>query len=137
NVATEAVVRSAPDGYTLLAVSPANAINATLYEKLNFNFIGDIAPVASIVREPNVMVVNPSVPATSVPEFISYAKTNPGKLSMASAGNGTASHMAGELFKMMAGVAMVHVPYRGGGPPPTDLLGRAGRGGVPATHVVC
>jgi len=116
NVATEAVVRSAPDGYTLLAVSPANAINATLYEKLNFNFIGDIAPVASIVREPNVMVVNPSVPATSVPEFISYAKTNPGKLSMASAGNGTASHMAGELFKMMAGVTMVHVPYRGGGP---------------------
>ena len=123
NVATEAVVRSAPDGYTLLAVSPANAINATLYEKLNFNFIGDIAPVASIVREPNVMVVNPSVPATSVPEFISYAKTNPGKLSMASAGNGTASHMAGELFKMMAGVAMVHVPYRGGGPALTDLIG--------------
>jgi tripartite-type tricarboxylate transporter receptor subunit TctC len=123
NVATEAVVRSAPDGYTLLAVSPANAINATLYEKLNFNFIHDIAPVASIVREPNVMVVNPSVPATSVPEFISYAKTNPGKLSMASAGNGTASHMAGELFKMMAGVAMVHVPYRGGGPALTDLIG--------------
>ena len=123
NVATEAVVRSAPDGYTLLAVSPANAINATLYEKLNFNFIGDIAPVASIVREPNVMVVNPSVPATSVPEFISYAKTNPGKLSMASAGNGTASHMAGELFKMMAGVTMVHVPYRGGGPALTDLIG--------------
>jgi len=123
NVATEAVVRSAPDGYTLLAVSPANAINATLYEKLNFNFIGDIAPVASIVREPNVMVVNPSVPATSVPEFISYAKTNPGKLSMASAGNGTASHMAGELFKMMAGVTMVHVPYRGGGSALTDLIG--------------
>jgi tripartite-type tricarboxylate transporter receptor subunit TctC len=123
NAATEAVVRSAPDGYTLLAVSPANAINATLYEKLNFNFIGDIAPVASIVREPNVMVVNPSVPAKSVPEFIAYAKTNPGSLSMASAGNGTASHMAGELFKMMAGVAMVHVPYRGGGPALTDLIG--------------
>ena len=123
NVATEAVVRSTPDGYTLLAVSPANAINATLYEKLNFNFIGDIAPVAGIVREPNVMVVNPSVPATSVPEFIVYAKANPGKISMASAGNGTASHMAGELFKMMAGVAMVHVPYRGGGPALTDLIG--------------
>jgi len=123
NAATEAVVRSAPDGYTLLAVSPANAINATLYEKLNFNFIGDIAPVASIVREPNVMVVNPSVPAKSVLEFIAYAKTNPGNLSMASAGNGTASHMAGELFKMMAGVAMVHVPYRGGGPALTDLIG--------------
>jgi tripartite-type tricarboxylate transporter receptor subunit TctC len=123
NVATEAVVRSAPDGYTLLAVSPANAINATLYEKLNFNFIRDIAPVASIVREPNVMVVNPSVPAKSVPEFITYAKANPGELSMASAGNGTASHMAGELFKMMAGVNMVHVPYRGGGPALTDLLG--------------
>ena len=123
NAATEAVVRSAPDGYTLLAVSPANAINATLYEKLNFNFISDIAPVASIVREPNVMVVNPSVPAKSVPEFIAYAKANPGSLSMASAGNGTASHMAGELFKMMAGVAMVHVPYRGGGPALTDLIG--------------
>ena len=113
NVATEAAVRSAPDGYTLLAVSPANAINATLYEKLNFNFIRDIAPVAGIVREPNVMVLNPSIPAKSVPEFIAYAKANPGKLSMASAGSGTASHMAGELFKMMAGVDMVHVPYRG------------------------
>jgi hypothetical protein len=130
NVATEAVVRSAPDGYTLLAVSPANAINATLYEKLNFNFIRDIAPVASIVREPNVMVVNPSVPAKSVPEFIAYAKANPGKLSMASAGNGTASHMAGELFKMMAGVIMVHVPYRGGGPALSDLLGGQGVSGV-------
>ena len=116
-------MRAVPDGYTLLAVSPANAINATLYEKLNFNFIRDIAPVASIVREPNVMVVNPSVPAKSVLEFIAYAKANPGKLSMASAGNGTASHVAGELFKMMAGVNMVHVPYRGGGPALTDLLG--------------
>ena len=123
NLGTEAVVNEPPDGYTLLLVGVPNAINATLYEKLNFNFIHDIAPVASIVREPNVMVVNPSVPATSVPEFISYAKTNPGKLSMASAGNGTASHMAGELFKMMAGVTMVHVPYRGGGPALTDLIG--------------
>jgi tripartite-type tricarboxylate transporter receptor subunit TctC len=123
NVATEAAVHSAPDGYTLLAVSPANAINATLYEKLNFNFIRDIAPVAGIVREPNVMVLNPSIPAKSVPEFIAYAKANPGKLSMASAGSGTASHMAGELFKMMAGVDMVHVPYRGGGPALSDLLG--------------
>ena len=95
--------------------SPANAINATLYEKLNFNFIRDIAPVAGIIREPIVMVVNPSVPAKTVPEFIAYAKANPGKINMASAGNGTAPHMAGELFKMMAGVDMVHVPYRGGG----------------------
>jgi tripartite-type tricarboxylate transporter receptor subunit TctC len=123
NIATEAVVRSAPDGYTLLAVSPANAINATLYEKLNFNFIRDIAPVASIMRTPNVMLVNPSVPAKSVIEFITYAKTNPGKISFASAGNGSGSHMSGELFKMMTGVDMVHVPYRGGGPALTDLLG--------------
>ena len=123
NIATEAVVRAAPDGYTLLAVSPANAINATLYEKLNFNFIRDIAPVASIMRTPNVMVVNPSVPAKSVPEFIAYAKANPGKISFASAGNGSGSHMSGELFKMMTGVDMVHVPYRGGGPALTDLLG--------------
>ncbi len=114
NIATEAVVRSAPDGHTLLMVTPANAINATLYDKLNFNFIRDIAPVASIARTPCVMLVNPSVPAKSVPEFIAYAKANPGKLSMASGGGtGTASHMAGELFKMMAGVDMVHVPYRG------------------------
>jgi tripartite-type tricarboxylate transporter receptor subunit TctC len=123
NIATEAVVRSAPDGYTLLAVSPANAINATLYEKLNFNFIRDIAPVASIMRTPNVMLVNPSVPAKSVPEFIAYAKANPGKISFASAGNGSGSHMSGELFKMKTGVDMVHVPYRGGGPALTDLLG--------------
>jgi len=123
NLATEAVVRSAPDGYTLLAVSPANAINAALYEKLNFNFIRDILPVAGIMRTPNVMVVNSSVPAKSVPEFIAYAKANPGKISFASAGNGSGSHMSGELFKMMTGVDMVHVPYRGGGPALTDLLG--------------
>ena len=100
-----------------------NAINATLYDKLNFNFIRDIAPVASIIRVPIVMVVNPSVPAKTVPEFIAYAKANPGKINMASAGNGTAPHVAGELFKMMAGVDMVHVPYRGGGAALTDLLG--------------
>ena len=123
NIATEAVVRAAPDGYTLLAVSPANAINATLYEKLNFNFIRDIAPVASILRTPNVMLVNPSVPAKSVPELIAYAKANPGKISFASAGSGSGSHMSGELFKMMTGVDMVHVPYRGGGPALTDLVG--------------
>jgi len=123
NIATEAVVKAAPDGYTLLMVSPGNAINATLYDKLNFNFIRDIAPVASIMRTPNVMLVNSSVPAKSVPEFVAYAKAHPGQLSMASGGNGTASHMAGELFKMMTGVNMVHVPYRGGGPALTDLLG--------------
>ena len=123
NIATEAVVRAPPDGYTLLLVSTANAINATLYDKLNFNFIRDIAPVAGIIRVPNVMVVNPSVPAKTVPEFIAYAKANPGKINMASAGNGAASHVAGELFKMMTGVNMVHVPYRGAAPALTDLLG--------------
>jgi tripartite-type tricarboxylate transporter receptor subunit TctC len=123
NIGTEAVVHSAPDGYTLLLVSPANAINATLYEKLNFNFIRDIAPVASFGRGPNVMVVNPSAPAKTVPEFIAYAKTNPGKVNMASAGNGSSQHLSGELFKMMTGADMVHVPYRGGGPALTDLLG--------------
>ena len=123
NIGTETVVRAPPDGYTLLLVAAANAINATLYEKLNFNFIRDIAPVATIAGAPNVMVVHPSVPARTVPEFIAYAKANPGKLNMASAGNGTTSHVAGELFKMMAGVDMVHVPYRGGGPALTDLLG--------------
>ena len=101
----------------------ANAINATLYDKLNFNFIRDIAPVASIIRVPNVMVVNPSVPAKTVPEFIAYAKANPGKINMASAGNGTSPHVSGELFKMMTGVDMVHVPYRGAAPALTDLLG--------------
>lgn len=122
NIGTEAVVRAPADGYTLLFVSPANASNATLYDKLNFNFIRDIAPVASISREPQVMVVNPSVPAKTVSEFIAYAKASPGKINMASAGNGTGPHLSGELFKMMAGVKMVHVPYRGGTPAVTDLL---------------
>jgi tripartite-type tricarboxylate transporter receptor subunit TctC len=122
NIAAEAVVHSAPDGYTLLLVGPPNAINATLYEKLNFNFLRDIAPVAAMMRVPNVMEVNPSVPARTVPEFIAYAKANPGKIGMASAGIGTGPHMAGELFKMMAAVDMVHVPYRGGGPALTDLI---------------
>jgi tripartite-type tricarboxylate transporter receptor subunit TctC len=123
NLATEAVARATPDGYTLLAVSPANAINATLYDKLNFNFIRDIAPVAGILRTPNVMLVNPAVPAKSVPEFIAYAKANPGKISFASAGIGSGSHMSGELFKMMTGLDLVHVPYRGGGPALADLVG--------------
>jgi tripartite-type tricarboxylate transporter receptor subunit TctC len=123
NVATEAVVRAPPDGYTLLACTSANAINATLYEKLNFNFIRDIAPVASIIRQPEVMAVHPSFPAKTVSEFIAYAKANPDKINMASAGNGSGSHMTGELFKMMAGVKLQHVPYRGGAPAFTDLLG--------------
>jgi tripartite-type tricarboxylate transporter receptor subunit TctC len=123
NIATEAVVRAPADGYTLLLVGPANAVNATLYEKLNYNFIRDIAPVASISREPNVMVVNTSLPVNTVPEFIAYAKANPGKINMASSGNGTSVHVAGELFKMMTGVNMAHVPYRGAAPAVTDLLG--------------
>jgi tripartite-type tricarboxylate transporter receptor subunit TctC len=123
NTGTETVVKSPPDGYTLLMVTPANTINATLYDNLNFNFIRDIAPIASISRDPNVMLVNPSVSVKTVPEFIAYAKARPGQLSMASAGNGSSSHMSGELFKMMAGVDMVHVPYRGGSPALTDLLG--------------
>jgi tripartite-type tricarboxylate transporter receptor subunit TctC len=123
NVATEAVVRAPADGYTILLVGPANAVNATLYEKLNYNFIRDIAPVASISREPNVMVVNTSVPAKTVPEFIAYAKANAGKINMASSGNGTSVHVAGELFKMMTGINMAHVPYRGAAPAVTDLLG--------------
>jgi tripartite-type tricarboxylate transporter receptor subunit TctC len=123
NLGTEQVVRAAPDGYTLLLVNPANAVNATLYEKLNFNFIRDIAPVAGFVRTPNVMEVNPSVPAKTVPEFIAYAKANPGKVNLASSGSGTSIHMSGELFKMMAGLQMVHVPYRGSAPMLTDLLG--------------
>jgi tripartite-type tricarboxylate transporter receptor subunit TctC len=123
NIGTEAVVRAPADGYTLLLVGAWNAINATLYDKLNFNFLRDIAPVASIGGAPYVMVINPSLPAKTVPEFIAYAKANPGKVNMASAGTGAPSHVSGELFKMMAGVNMVHVPYRGGGPVMTDLLG--------------
>jgi tripartite-type tricarboxylate transporter receptor subunit TctC len=123
NLATEAAVRAAPDGYTLLLVAPANAINASLYDKLNYHFIRDIAPVAGIIRFPNVMEVHPSVPVKTVPEFIAYAKANPGKLNMASSGNGSTIHMSGELFKMMTGVNLVHVPYRGGALALTDLLG--------------
>jgi tripartite-type tricarboxylate transporter receptor subunit TctC len=123
NVGTETVVNARPDGYTLLLATVPNAVNATLYDKLNFNFIRDIAPVAGIIRVPMVMLVHPSVPAKTVPEFIAYAKANPDKVNMASAGNGSAPHMAGELFKLMAGVNMVHIPYRGQGPALTDLLG--------------
>jgi len=122
NIGAEAVVRAAPDGYTLLVTGPPNAINATLYDNLNFNFIRDIAPVAGVSRMPNVMEVNPSFPAKTVPEFIAYAKANPGKINMATGGNGTSNHVSGELFKMMTGVNMVHVPYRGGGPALTDLI---------------
>jgi len=123
NIGSEAVVRASADGYTLLLVSTPAAINATLYEKLTFNFIRDIAPVAGLIRGPNVMVVNPSVPAKTVPEFIAYAKANPGRISFGSAGIGSSPHLAGELFKIMAGVDMVHVPYRSAGPALTDLLG--------------
>jgi tripartite-type tricarboxylate transporter receptor subunit TctC len=131
NIGTEAVVRARADGYMLLLVTGSNAINATLYDKLNFNFIRDIAPVAGIIVVPNVMVVNPSVPAATVPEFIAYAKSKPSKTTMASAGKGTPSHLAGELFKMMAGVDMVHVPYRSAGPALTDLLGGQVQVGFP------
>ena len=122
NLGTEAVVRASPDGYTLLQATAANAWNATLYDNLNFNFIRDIAPVASIYRSPAVLVVHPSFPAKSVPALIAYAKANPGKINMASGGVGSAQHVYGELFKMMAGVDMLHVPYRGGGPALADLL---------------
>jgi len=122
NVATDTVVHAQADGYTLLLVTNANAMNVTLYEKLNFIFIRDIAPVASIMDVPSVMEVNPSLPAKTVPEFITYAKANPGRISMASPGIGTGSHMSGELFKMMTGVNMVHVPYRGDAPALTDLI---------------
>jgi len=122
NIAAEAVVRAPPDGYTLLLVGPANAVNATLYHNLNFNFIRDIAPVASISREPLVVVVNPSVPVRTIPDLIAHAKANPGKLNMASSGIGTSVHVAGELFKIMTGINMVHVPYRGAAPAITDLI---------------
>ena len=122
NIATEAVVNAAPDGYTLLVVTSVNAINASVYEKLNFNLIRDVVPIASIHREPFVMEANPSVPVKTVAEFIAYAKANPGKLTMASAGIGSGNHISGELFKMMTGVNLVHVPYRGGGPALVDLI---------------
>jgi tripartite-type tricarboxylate transporter receptor subunit TctC len=122
NIGTEVVVRAPADGYTLLLAHTANAINATLYEKLNFNFIRDIAPVAGIMRVPNIMVVNPLLPAKTVPEFIAYAKANPGKINMGSGGAGGPDHMSGELFKTMTGVKMLHVPYRGLSPALTDLL---------------
>ena len=123
NVGTEVVVNAAPDGYTLLVATVVNAINATLYDKLNFNFVRDIAPVAGFHREPFVMVVNPAFPAKTVPEFIAYAKANRGKINMASGGVGSGNHLSGELFKMMTGVDLVHVPYRGAGPGLIDLLG--------------
>jgi tripartite-type tricarboxylate transporter receptor subunit TctC len=123
NIAVDAVVRAPADGYTLLVVGATNAVNATLYEKLNFNFIRDIAPVAGMIRVPLIMEVHPSVPAKTVPEFIAFAKANPGKINMASGGNGTTLHVSGELFKMMTGVNMIHVPYRGAGPMLIDLLG--------------
>src|SRR5215813_5485229 len=122
NIGTEAVVHAAPDGYTLLLVNPAHGINATLYPKLSFNFIRDIAPVAGIMRVPNVMEVNPSIPAKSVAEFIAYAKANPGKINWASSGNGTSVHLSGELFKMMTGVEMTNIPYKGSAPALTDLI---------------
>ena len=123
NIATEAVINAPPDGYTLLLVAPANAINATLYEKLNHVFLRDVAPIAGLIRFPNVVVVNPSVPVKTIPELVAYAKANPGKLNMASSGNGSTIHMSGELFKMMTGVNMVHVPYRGGALALTDMIG--------------
>ncbi len=123
NIGTEAVVRAPADGHTLLAVAISNAVNATLYDKLNYNFIRDITPVAGVIRVSNVAYVHPSVPAQTIPELIAHAKANSGKINMASAGNGSSSHLAGELFKLMADVNMVHVPYRGQGPALTDLLG--------------
>ena len=123
NIGTEAVVNAAPDGYTILLANVSNAINAALYEKLKFNFIRDISPVAGIITAPATIVLHPSVPAKTVPEFVAYAKANPCKISMASSGVGGASHLAGELFKMMTGVNLVHIPYRGNGPALTDLLG--------------
>ena len=123
NIATETVVNAAPDGYTLLLIGSSNTINPTLYEKLNFNFVRDIIPVAGIMRAPLVMEVNPAFPAKTVPEFIAYARANPGKINMASGGSGTSVHMSGELFSMMTGIGLVHVPYRGEGPALSDLVG--------------
>jgi tripartite-type tricarboxylate transporter receptor subunit TctC len=122
NIGTEAVVRAPSDGYTLLFVTTPNAINATLYDNLSFNFLRDVAPVAGIIRAPLVILVNPSLPSKTLPDLIAYAKANPGQINMASAGNGSPGHLAGELFKMMAGINMAHVPYRGGAPALTDLL---------------
>jgi tripartite-type tricarboxylate transporter receptor subunit TctC len=122
NIATEQVLRAAPDGYTLLLVAPANAINATLYDKLPFDFMKEMEPIAGIIRFPNVVVVHPSLPIKTIPELIAYAKANPGKLNMASSGNGSTIHMSGELFKMLTGINMQHVPYRGGAPALTDML---------------
>jgi len=123
NIATEEVVKATPDGYTLLLVTGSNAINATLYQNLSFNFLRDMLPVAGVIRVPNVMVVNPQLPAKTVPEFIAYAKANPGKINMGSGGVGSTLHVAGELFKMMAGVDLIHVPYRGDAPALVDLIG--------------
>jgi tripartite-type tricarboxylate transporter receptor subunit TctC len=123
NIGAEAVVNAAPDGHTLLHIATNNAINTSLYEKLSFNFIRDIAPVAGIMRVPNIMEVHPSVPAKTVPEFIAYARANPGKINFASGGNGTSQHVSGELFAMLTGLKLVHVPYRGSGPALTDLIG--------------
>jgi tripartite-type tricarboxylate transporter receptor subunit TctC len=122
NIGTEAVVNAPPDGYTLLLVNPANAINATLYRKLSFNFLRDIVPVAGVMRVPNVMEVNPEVPAKTVAEFIAYAKANPGKINWATSGNGTSVHLSGELFKMMTGVDLTHIPYKGSAPALTDMI---------------
>jgi tripartite-type tricarboxylate transporter receptor subunit TctC len=123
NIATEAVTKAAPDGYTMLLVNPANTINASLYKNLNFNFLKGIDPVASVIEVPNVMEVNPNVPAKTVAEFIAYAKANPDKINVASSGNGTSIHLSGELFKMMTGLKLTHVPYKGSAPMLTDLLG--------------
>jgi tripartite-type tricarboxylate transporter receptor subunit TctC len=123
NIGTDAVVHAPADGYTIMLVAPANAINATLYARLPYNFMRDIAPVAGVIRFPNIMEVTPSLPVKTVPEFIAYAKANPGKINFASSGNGSTIHMSGELFKMMTGVDMIHVPYRGAAPALTDLVG--------------